>query len=113
LTLHTAEFVRATLIENLKTKKVKLVDKDGNSTEIPIADLGIAYPVITSPMSKWVTKSMPDPNDEAKEIQVKQWDFHVQFVWKQTPISKRIELQKQRAEGKANPALARAPEGGQ
>jgi type IV pilus assembly protein PilM len=113
LTLHTAEFVRTTLIENLRSKKIKLVDKDGKHTEIPIADLGIAYPVITSPINKYVTKSVPDPADETKEIQLKQWDFRLQFVWKQTPISRRLELQKQREQGQQNPALARATEGGQ
>jgi type IV pilus assembly protein PilM len=113
LMLQTAEFVYSTLIKNLRTKKINLVDKEGNSTEIPIAELGIGYPAITSPIRRPESVAIPDPDDDTKQIQVKRWDFRVQFAWKETPISKRLELKKQKEQGQQNPALAAGQAGGQ
>jgi type IV pilus assembly protein PilM len=113
LTRQTVEFVRSTLIENLRNKKIKLADKDGNISEVPIAELGIGYPVITSPIVRPVGETIPDPDDESKSLALKRWDFRVQFAWKVTPISKRAELRKQREQGQQTPALARGPAGGE
>jgi type IV pilus assembly protein PilM len=106
LTQQTAEFLRTSLIENLRNKKIKLVEKDGQPVEMPIAELGIAYPVISSPISRLQPVTIPDPEQAGKEVALKRWDFRVQFVWKPTPLSKRIELREQKAKGAQDPALA-------
>jgi type IV pilus assembly protein PilM len=96
-------FVRRTLIENLRSKKVTIADKDGKPAEIAIKDLGIGYPVITSMFGAPVNETINV--DEANPLTVKRWDFTVQFAWKPTPLGKRLE-QKQNEQGQAAPALA-------
>jgi type IV pilus assembly protein PilM len=110
---NSAAFVRQTLINNLRTQKIKLADKDGNLVEVPIAELGISHPVITSDLSTPRPYPMRDPDDEAKEIKLLRWDFRVQFAWSPTPLSKREELKKQKAEGTQGDALAGGAAGGQ
>jgi type IV pilus assembly protein PilM len=98
----TASFVRRTLIENLRTKKVNIPDKDGKPTEIAIKDLGIGYPVITSPIAAPVNEEID--NDEGNPQTVSRFDFTVQFAWRPTPLGKRGE-QKQDAQ-QPQPELA-------
>jgi type IV pilus assembly protein PilM len=93
--LQTATFVRKTLIENLRSKKVTIADKDGNPSEIPIGELGITHPVIISPIKPPTADRIPNPDDPANPIAVSRWDFTIQFAWKPTPLSKRIELKQQ------------------
>jgi type IV pilus assembly protein PilM len=93
--LQTATFVRKTLIENLRSKKVTIADQDGKPSEIPISELGITHPVIISPIMPPTNVPIPDPNDDSKSLSVPRWDFTVQFAWKPTPLSKRIELKRQ------------------
>ncbi|MEX0676142.1 MAG: type IV pilus assembly protein PilM [Pirellulales bacterium] len=96
--LETVVFVRKTLIENLRTKKVTIADKDGKPSEIPIKELGISHPVITSPIGRPVADTIPNPDDAGKPLAVELWDFTVQFAWKPTPLGKRIE-QNEREQG--------------
>jgi hypothetical protein len=62
--------------------------------------------VISSPISRLQPVTIPDPEQAGKEVALKRWDFRVQFVWKPTPLSKRIELREQKAKGAQDPALA-------
>jgi type IV pilus assembly protein PilM len=116
LNLQTAAFVRETLMKNLREKKVELADKDGKVTELPIKDLGIGYPVIISPMGRWVIEERDDPNagpnGGGAKLQLKRWDFVLQFVWQPTPPSKRLEKQ-QGGQNPQAPALAGGAAGGQ
>jgi type IV pilus assembly protein PilM len=96
-------FVRRTLIENLRNKKVTIADKDGKPAEIAIKDLGIGYPVITSLFGAPVNETINV--DEGNQRAVKRWDFTLQFAWKPTPLGKRLE-QKQNEQGQAAPAFA-------
>ncbi len=46
-----AEFVRNTLIENLRTKKIKLPNPETHVLrEVSMSDLGISYPVLVNPL---------------------------------------------------------------
>ncbi len=116
-----ASYVRDTLIKNLREAKIKLLGKDGKETELPIKDLGIGYPVIVSQIRRLENEAIADPNSaeptrgkdakaaavpESKPQIVKRFDFTLQFSWQPTPLSKRLEIQEQRAKGQQTPALA-------
>jgi type IV pilus assembly protein PilM len=106
-------FVRETLIKNLRDSKVTLPAKDGQSMELALADLGISHPVIVSEIRPLVTEQRPDPNADAgakasdgqplapKTIDLKRFDFTVQFAWRQTPLAKRLENQQQRSKAQS------------
>ncbi len=117
-----AEFVRRTLIKNLHNMTVPLPDgKGGEIVDVPISDLGIAYPVIVQqspigPPEQLVDESptvqrsarsavaardertarSPQATVEPPSQTVRRFDFIVQFVWKPTPESARRELARQR-----------------
>ncbi len=95
----TAGFVRETLIENLRTKSIKLVDPNGNESEVSVKELGIGYPVILTNNEDYVETSIKD--QDGNLIPVKQWDFTVQFAWKPTGASKRRELKEQSQQAQA------------
>ncbi len=120
-----AAYVDETLIKNLDSAKVMLTDKEGQATEISIKDLGLGYPLRVSEVGEPTDHSILDPNAETvvkldggktveapKEIHLKRFDFTSQFSWQPTPLSQRLEIQKQRAKAAQGPALADAPPGG-
>jgi type IV pilus assembly protein PilM len=116
------EFVTNTLIKDLQTGTVMLPDgPDGKLIEVPIADLGIKYPVVvTTERTKPVTY-MAEPIDPnmvntgmpmnvpgepgavpqagaaagqpapPKTFTLRQYDFYVQFCWQPEPRGKRLE----------------------
>jgi type IV pilus assembly protein PilM len=100
----TATFVQETLAQNLREKKVKVIDHTGAETEIPIKELGIGYPVILTNQSDYRNTQVVDSNGTA--IDVKRWDFTLQFAWQETPPSKRLEKKTQPQAGQAAPELA-------
>jgi hypothetical protein len=100
----TATFVQETLAQNLREKKVKVIDHTGATAEIPIKELGIGYPVILTTQSDYRNTQVVDSNGTA--IDVKRWDFTLQFAWQETPPSKRLEKKTQPQAGQAAPELA-------
>jgi hypothetical protein len=105
-------YVRDRLIKNLREAEISLPGKDGKLTKLPIKDLGIGYPVIVK-FDKLVPETIPDPNeDEApktaklgapdtrKMLDLQRFNFYVQFAWKPTPLSKRLEKEAERAKAK-------------
>ena len=96
--LQPVTFVRKTLIEDLRNEKVTIAVKDGNPSEIPIGELGITHPVIISPIGRPYSAQIPNPEKESRPLSVMKWDFIVQFAWKPTPLSKRIELKRRQQE---------------
>jgi type IV pilus assembly protein PilM len=130
------EFLVRTFLKNLETGKVQLPDgPNGAPIEVPIADLGIRYPVVvTQEKTKTVTYMAEpiDPNAPAgmpmmptsregavptapgaavpgvvtpKMFKLRQYDFVVQFCWQPQPRGKRIEM----AQKKNAPAGEGAP----
>jgi len=89
----TAKFVRETLIENLRNKKVTVVNPDdGQPVEISMKELGIGYPVILTEQGNYFDTSVTDSNEA--QIPVRRWDFEVQFAWQPTTHSQRLEKKK-------------------
>ena len=108
--------MRDTLIKNLREGKVQLVGKDGKQTELSVKDLGISYPAIVSELGRPKPQEIIDPNSddkaakpgegsEPKKIVLQRFDFVLQFAWQPTPLSKRLEIEQQRAK-QQTPALA-------
>jgi type IV pilus assembly protein PilM len=100
----TATFVQETLAQNLREKKVKVIDHAGAKTEIPVKELGIGYPVILTTETNYRPAMVVDSN--GTEISVKRWDFTLQFAWQETPPSKRLEKKNQPQTGQTSPELA-------
>jgi type IV pilus assembly protein PilM len=100
----TATYVQETLAQNLREKKVKVIDHTGAETEIPIKELGIGYPVILTTETNYRPATVVDSN--GTEIPVKRWDFTLQFAWQETPPSKRLEKKTQPQTGQPSPELA-------
>jgi type IV pilus assembly protein PilM len=111
-------YVRDRLIKNLREAEISLPGKDGKLTKMPIKDLGIGYPVIVK-FDRLVAESIPDPNEveapkttkpgipaERKTLNLQRFNFYVQFAWKPTPLSKRLDKEIERAKAKAGGALA-------
>jgi type IV pilus assembly protein PilM len=92
-----AIFLRDTLVKNLREMKVKLADPEGKVIEIPIAELGISSPVILTDAGVAKSDTVYDPSTDSK-VPVKVWDFELQFAWKPTPHSKRVEKAQQPAQ---------------
>jgi hypothetical protein len=105
-------FVRDTLMKQLRDGKVQLPGKDGKLQEVSVKDLGIGYPVIVSEIRPPVPVTLETGEEEVstetgrqtvkqtKTITLKRFDFILQFAWRPTPLSKRIEIEEQRAKEK-------------
>jgi type IV pilus assembly protein PilM len=125
-----AVFVRNTLIANLENKVIQLpvYDAQGQPFMVPFSmkELGIDFPVITydAPLETLLideSGQILSANDSyggvpaavpgAKPpISVKQYNFRVQFCWKPTPASKRLEARQQKAPPPGEPnGVAVAP----
>lgn len=113
-----AKYVKDTFMKNLENKKILLPDGPGGKKKlVAIKDLGVGYPVIVRP---WPIRNVEirDPAADmeeqgpmgefeggggrpiaqnanapgpAKTIPLKQFDFVLQFCWKETPLSKRLK----------------------
>ena len=125
----SAEYIRRTLLRNLMDTSISLPDKGGKPTQVPLKELGIQYPVLIS-ASKVYDENIPVPgavpaagaqgavaaNAAPDTVTVPRCDFTIQFIWKETPMDKRLEekdKQKQNAEGEKPPATAGIPPAGQ
>ena len=85
-------------------KPITLPDQDGKPVQVMPKELGIMYPVLIY-ASKVSEEEIPLPgaNPEAggsrrpdaaangQIVTAQRCDFRIQFVWKETPIDKRIE----------------------
>jgi type IV pilus assembly protein PilM len=101
-------FVRDTLIKNLREGKVKLPSKGGELAEVSVQELGISHPVIVSEIRAPQPVKITDPNAadkhnaageaiKAEPIELKRFEFVLQFAWKPTPLSQRIKNSEERA----------------
>jgi hypothetical protein len=125
-----AVFLRNTLIANLENKVIQLPVYDAQGQPFMMAfsmkELGIDFPVITydAPLETLqIDESgqilsandgyggVPAAVPGAKPpITVKQYNFRVQFCWKPTPASKRLEARQPKAPAAAEPnGVAVAP----
>jgi type IV pilus assembly protein PilM len=129
------EYVKETLLMKLLNmddpKKGTLISlpisvpgPDGKKTEIKmtqvsIKDLGISYPVLMNygqykkPYSVDVPLPGWNPTNggmDAPTVKVDRYDFVIQFCWKETPLSKRIEQKTKQAAPEKSPALAAGPD---
>jgi hypothetical protein len=127
-----AEYLRRTLIRNLREKTVQLPTGDGKggTEEVSLKDLGISYPTIVrkTPLTK---DPITDPNSEesmgggvgmagalgrvrppmeegastARSIEPQRFEFTVQFCWQpKTPLERRKAKEAREAEEKARKA---------
>jgi type IV pilus assembly protein PilM len=124
------KFVRETFIKNLETGKVSLPDGPGGQlVEVPIADLGIQFPVVVTNQRVNPVTYMAEPADTAngtvptgpegaamsigaggdqpKTFKLRQYDFIVQFCWQPQPRGHRLEKMAE----KKPPATGEAPAG--
>jgi type IV pilus assembly protein PilM len=115
------EYVRDTLLKKLlnmddpKTGTlISLPGPGGKMTQVAIKDLGISYPVLMPLGShKAMPSDVPLPGwtpanggNEPPTIKVDRYDFVIQFCWKETPLSKRLEQKSKPTEPEKSPALA-------
>ncbi len=127
------QFVTHTLLKSLRTGSVMLPDGPGGKLiEVPIADLGIQYPVVVTQLKTQTVTYMAEPIDPnspggmpmagpglelsgaaiggvpgqqvPKTFKLRQYDFIVQFCWQPEPRGKRIEKMAQKKN--AAPAAA-------
>ena len=56
-----AEYMRRTLMADLRNAKVKLPNADGSTDEVTLAELGISYPVLINPVKPRLVE-IEDPN---------------------------------------------------
>jgi hypothetical protein len=99
-----AQYVRNTLLRNLMEQPITLPDQDGKPVPVMPKELGIMYPVLiyaskvsdeeiplpgTNPEAG--AGRRPDADGKAQSVTAPRCDFRIQFVWKETPIDKRIE----------------------
>ncbi len=121
-----AEFVRKTLIENLKTKK----DIELPGGKFSTKELGIGYPVLVSKITKVKPETVTDPNvtegnatgavrggagakgGRPGSVDLERFDFVVQFAWKPTTLTERLEQRKQEAQAKEQPHELATADGG-
>lgn len=114
-----AEYVKQRLIKALQTKMVTLPTPDGKTIQVPIKDLGIGSPILVPggrpkpddvPLPGFSERKAGDAGPET--VSVDRFDFVVQFYWKETPLSKRLQKSKapagdkKPAEGEKTPSLA-------
>jgi len=106
-----AEYIRRTLLRNLMEQTIPLADKDGQVYQFSPKEVGIIYPLLCS-FVKATPEDVPLPganpgkeqpgapaggNGPPVAVTVLRTDFTLQFVWKETPMDKRIEaVEKQR-----------------
>jgi type IV pilus assembly protein PilM len=123
-----AKYVEDTLLKNLREKTGKLpVGENGALVDVKMSDLGISHPVLVNPLAiKPVT--VTDPNvdtdashsgamgrqpaatdEEAKEVRLNQFDFDVQFCWKQKKPSERLKENKEKLEKEQSKDPTREP----
>jgi type IV pilus assembly protein PilM len=128
------QFIINTFFKNLETGTVKLPDgENGDLIDVPIAELGIRYPVIvtqertksvqyladsadlppggTMPTAPVMDRSRAggtvSPGEEQPEIwKLRQYDFIIQFAWQPQPRGQRLE--KMAKQGEAAPSTAAA-----
>jgi type IV pilus assembly protein PilM len=87
------DYVKQTLIENLKTGSVTLPDSQGQPKPIKISELGIQKPVLTKtspiePQPNPVFGVLEDPkNPQPRELPT--FSFTLQFWWEERPLSVR------------------------
>jgi type IV pilus assembly protein PilM len=125
-----AQFVRESLLKKLETGTVMLPTGKGGKLQLfSLKDLGITNPVLVA-SQRIRNVEIPDPEAEdppatgaaggmeanraRRMITVPMFDFVVQFCWRQTPLSKRLELQQEREKAesaKQAAANAAAPVG--
>ncbi len=112
-----ADFVRDTLIKNLRESTIALPGADGQPMDVAIKDLGISHPVIVSEIRFLATVTVKNPDAEMVEgpngelvepppLKLKLFDFTVQFAWRPTPLGKRLEAADQRAKQQQNSLAA-------
>ncbi|HEX3999970.1 MAG TPA: type IV pilus assembly protein PilM [Pirellulales bacterium] len=115
-----AEYIRRTLLRNLIDKPIPLPDKDGKLISLLPKDMGISYPVLVRatraepedvPLPGATPGDQPGQQQQAgaqpQTVPVMRCDFTLQFVWKETPIDKRMELlEKQKPASEKPPAMA-------
>jgi hypothetical protein len=127
------QFIINTFFKNLETGTVKLPDgENGELVDVPIADLGIRYPVVVTQEKTKSVQYVPEPGDlgpggmpaapmmergrlpganiagePGQEIwKLRQYDFFIQFAWQRQPRGQRIEKMAQ--QGEAAPSTAAA-----
>ncbi len=116
------EYVRDTLLKKLlnmddakKGTLISLPGPGGKMTQAAVKDLGISYPVLMpfGAYRKAYSSEVPLPGwspvnggNEPPTIKVDRYDFAIQFCWKETPLSKRMEPKAKPTEPEKNPALA-------
>ncbi len=108
LEMQGSAFVRDTLIKNLREATIKLPGKDGQLTDVAVRELGISHPVIVSKIRVPRPVTITDPNApqkrdangelmKAEPLELKRFDFVLQFAWKPTPLSQRTKNAEERA----------------
>jgi type IV pilus assembly protein PilM len=123
-TVRGAEYVRTTLIQKLRTGKVKLAGGDkGGTEEVNMQELGVSFPVLVKPLkpvpvdlplptaqtgsgsssaAPVAAKAGPDGSHAAPgasdtapgTVRVQQFDFDVQFCWQPKTPTERHEAKK-------------------
>jgi hypothetical protein len=132
------EFLKNTFLKQLELGTVKLPDgPHGELVDVPIADLGIKYPVVvTHPRIRNVTYSSETPDnmtsggsiyrpgspempggvgpggalpaaDQPKQFKLRKYPFLVQFMWQPQPRGQRLERMAQK-KAAATPSTAAA-----
>jgi type IV pilus assembly protein PilM len=117
-----AAYLNKTLIKNLREKTIKLPSEDGKGTEeVSMKYLGISYPTIVSKLPL-EDETIDDPNVDAAEgesapakaINLKRFDFVVQFCWQpKTPAERHKAIKEREAAEKAKKAAQPANNTGQ
>lgn len=113
------QYVRETLLKNLETGTVELpVGPKGEMKAVAIKDLGVDYPVLlTTP--RIVEVEIPDSNADLDEnngvaqgpkmLKLMRFDFVLQFAWRETPPSVRIQKAQAKAKAAADAQATTAP----
>ena len=101
-----AQYVRNTLIKNLRKNTVELPTADGKGVErVSMEDLGISCPVLLKAPRVY---EVPITDANGNEIMLKQFDFVVQFCWQPKTPQERQEAAKIAKEKEAKEALEKA-----
>jgi len=109
------QYIRNTLLTNLMETPILLPDKDGKPIKVMPKELGITYPVLIY-ASKVIDEEIPLPGANpagpraavaaADTVTVPRCDFKIQFIWKETPMDKRLE---EREKQKPSSELGKPP----